>query len=117
MSSSSQSLVQRLGAWIDRELCGARGEIGANTHLTQETEGDACTEELAKMLMGEVAKCLDDMFLNVRGIVGIVIEEIVGEIGIVDGVVDGDGDLVVLVVVDDGARDTCPHRLLDYGRC
>lgn len=63
------------------------------------------------MFMREVTESLDDMLLDIRGIVGIIIEEIVGKVGIIDRVMDGDGDLVILVVVDDGARNTCPHRL------
>lgn len=63
------------------------------------------------MLLGEVTKRLDDVLLDVRGIVGVIVEDVVGEVGVVDRVVDGDGDLVAFVVVDDGAGDTCPHRL------
>jgi len=56
------------------------------------------------------------MVLDLGGILGGVIEVDWdcggGEVGVVDRVVDGDGDLKGLASVDEGSSDTGPHRLL-----
>ena len=69
------------------------------------------------MLGRELAEDLDGMFLDgsslLFGVLGIVGDNGGREIGVVDGVVDGDGNLKARVVVDYSSGDTSPHRLVD----
>lgn len=67
------------------------------------------------MLDRELAESLHDNLLDLFavpiGTVGVVRDPQGGEIRGVDGVVDGDGDLELCVVVHSRAGDTSPHRL------
>ena len=93
-----------------------RGLIGpAGTDLLKQAEGNTGTEELAHVLGGELAEALEDVLFNLRGLsLGIACG--VGDhrgrkVGVVDGVMDGDRELVASVVVDHSTCDTGPHRL------
>ena len=85
------------------------------TYLTEQRDGDTSTEELAQMLLRELAQGLDDMLLDGAslrvGVVGVVRDDGRREIGVVDRVVDRDGDFVTGVVVDGGTGNTSPHGL------
>ena len=93
-----------------------RGLIGpAGTDLLEQAEGNTGTEELAEMLAGEGIEGLQDVLLNgcslCLWVVNVVGDDSGGEIGVVNGIVDGYGDLELGVVVHDCPCDTCPHRL------
>lgn len=72
------------------------------------------------MLGRELAEDIEDVLLDCRslslGVVGIVGDGGRGEVGVVDGVVDGNGELVAGVVVDHGACNTSPHGLRGWMR-
>ncbi len=91
-----------------------------DTHLFEDAESDTRSEELAEMLGRELAKRAGNMPLDSFGLgfglCRVVRDEGRGEIGVVDRVVDGDGDLEGGAVVHDGTGDTCPHRLMNE-RC
>lgn len=67
------------------------------------------------MTDGELAQGLQDMLLDVLCIfvrvVGVVVDDPRREIGAVDRIVNGNGNLKLRVIVDDSARDGSPHRL------
>ena len=69
------------------------------------------------MLSGELAEDVKDMLLDVGclllGIIGVVRDNRRRKVGIVDGVVDGEGNLEASVVVDHRSGDTSPHRLMN----
>lgn len=85
------------------------------THLFEETQSHTRTQEFAQMLAREGVESLQDMLLDDLGLtLGVV--EVVGndgrcEIGVVHGVVDGDGNLEFRLIVYDSTCDTRPHRL------
>lgn len=76
------------------------------THLAKKSEGHTSTEELAEMLVRELLEGVENVLLDGGGLevgLGRVVGDDCGrEIGVVNRVVDGDGDLVSGVVVDDG---------------
>ena len=67
------------------------------------------------MLCGESAEGLNDMLLDScalgLGVVGGVSNDGGCEIGVVDGIVNGDGNLETGVIIDYSTSNTCPHRL------
>ena len=69
------------------------------------------------MLLRELAQGVEDMLFNFFSLGiwfgGIIWYDGRREIGVVDGVVDGDGNLKARVVVDYSSGDTSPHRLVD----
>jgi predicted house-cleaning noncanonical NTP pyrophosphatase (MazG superfamily) len=75
-----------------------------DTHFFEKRKRDTNTKELAKMLDGEFAECLEDGILEFLGIllriVSAVRKDDGGEIGVVDRIVNRDRDLVLGVVVD-----------------
>ena len=84
-------------------------------YLTQQAERDTCTEELAQMFLRELAQGIEDVLLDDFGL-GIGLGGIVGddgrrEIGVVDRVVDRDGNFKASVVIDHRSGNTSPHRL------
>ena len=86
------------------------------THLLEQAEGDTSTEELAQVLLGELAQSVENVLLDLLGLrvgLGRVIGNRAGrEVGVVDRIVDRDGDLKAGVVVDHGAGNTGPHGLM-----
>ena len=69
------------------------------------------------MFGGELAEDIEGMFFDssslLVGIFGVVRDDGRREVGVVDGVVDGDRDFKAGVVVDHCAGYTRPHRLED----
>ncbi len=85
------------------------------TNLSEKTERNASSKELAKVLRGERAKSLEDVLLD-SGTLSLRVVEVIGddgggEISIVNGIVNGDRDLEASLIIDYSTGDTCPHRL------
>lgn len=89
--------------------------VGDREYLFKESERDAGPKEFAQMLRGELAKGVEDVDLDLLCVLFVVAFDVGdggrGEIGAVDGIVDGYGDFVLGVVVDGVARDASPHWL------
>ena len=91
------------------------GDADLTAHLLEQAQSNTRTEELAKVLLREMADGLNDMLFNGLGL-SIRLSRVIrdhagGEIGVVDRVVDGDGNLKASVVVHRRTGDTSPHRL------
>lgn len=114
-SNVSHKRVQRLGAWV--EVISQHGGIVEKkmTHLFEEDERDASSEELAEVLCGERAKTLEDVLLDSGAlclrVVGIVRDNDGREVSVIDGIVNGDRDFETSLIIDYSSCDTCPHRL------
>lgn len=113
MSKANQRRVHKFGAYKTRSDTSEHKDD--NPYLSQKRDGDTCTEELAQMLGGELAKHTEDVSLDLLGlffrIIGRESDERGREIGVVDRIVNGYGDLEAGVVVHHHACDTSPHRL------
>lgn len=84
----------------------------AFTHLLEQGEGDTGTKELAHMILAELLDHLDDMVLDCRAVATLLVRDLPrGVVGVVDGIVNGDGDLEGIFTLDGLTSDTHPHRL------
>ena len=93
--------------------------IVKTTYLLEQGQSDTSAKEFAEMGDAELAQGLENVLLDLFGIflgvVGVVRDHGRCEIGAVDGVVDGNRDLVLGVVVGHAASDGSPHRLDRWG--
>lgn len=85
------------------------------TDLLEQTKGNTCAEELAQVLRRELAEGANNVFLDYLRL-GFWLGSVVSdqsrcEVGVVDRIVNGYGDLEACAVVHDRTGDTCPHGL------
>ena len=68
------------------------------------------------MVLAELLDHVDDMVLNGRAVAALLVGDLPrGIVRVVDGVVDGNGDLEGVLSLDGLASDTHPHRLGNGG--
>ena len=84
-------------------------------YLLEQGQGDASSQKLTQVLGGEVAKSLENFFLDlfrvlVRG-VWTVWDGHRRKIGAINRIVNGQCDLKLGIVIDHSACDSGPHRL------
>jgi hypothetical protein len=84
-------------------------------YLLEQGKSNTSTEELAQMLIGEFTKDLEYLSFDfLPGLVKVSRFPRNGQrskIGVVDGIVDGNSNLKLSIVVDRACSNTCPHRL------
>jgi len=92
----------------------------AETYFLEQRQGDADTQELAKMLDGELAEGLEDGLLDLLCIlirvVGIVRNDRGFKICVVHRVVDRDCELILGVIVNNTTSHGTPHWLQTRGK-
>ena|SRR6266545_8174964 len=86
-----------------------------DTYFLEQRQGNADTQELAKMLDGKLSEGLKDGLLDLLCIlvrvVGVVRKDHGGKICVVDGVVDRDRKLILGVIVNNSTSHGTPHWL------